>query len=88
MEKGREEVGLVSCSAVENFKKLSVSHPGGMKCPGSALSSEKQTHIRALFLIDYFSGYAVHALLLLLKEQNQGQNGVRLRNSLQGLYGW
>lgn len=59
-----------------------------MKWPASALFSEKQTHIRALFLIEDFSGYAVRLLLLLLRVQSQGQNGVRLRNSPQGLYRW
>ena len=88
-EREGERVGLVSGSAVENWKKNpSVSHPGGMISPSSALSSKKQTRVHVLFLTEDFSGCAVRVLLLLLKEQNQGQNGVRRRSSLQGLCRW
>lgn len=61
-----------------------------MRCEMPQLSTvnEKQAQIHMMLLIENFSGYAVCVLLLSLKEQSQGQNGVRLRKSLQELYRW
>lgn len=57
-----------------------------MKCRGSALFSQKQIHIHVLFLIGNLLSFTACALLL-LKEENHGQGGVVLINSLQTVKG-
>lgn len=83
----RETASLVCCSALEKEKNYLFLIRSYEMLWLSTVFSEANIHIRVLFLIEDLLRFTVRALLLLLKEENQGQGGVVLINSLQTVKG-